>query len=55
MKKPKVKFVKRANMWCLTYWNENNEQKQEWFRDEREARKKYLLKGREQKFKNSKT
>lgn len=25
-----VKFVKKANMWCKTYWAENSDQKQEW-------------------------
>jgi len=29
-KEPKIKFIKRANMWCVTYW-EKDKIKQEWF------------------------
>lgn len=25
-----VKFVKKANMWCKTYWDDDSIQKQEW-------------------------
>jgi hypothetical protein len=32
-----IKFVRRANLWCLTYWNEKGEQKQEWFNTKKEA------------------
>ena len=30
-KTSKIKFVKKASMWCKTSWNEKGEQKQEWF------------------------
>ena len=30
MKKEKIKFVKRANVWCRTFFEGKN-QKQEWF------------------------
>lgn len=30
MKKPSIKFVKKAGQWCKTTWNEKGEQKQEW-------------------------
>lgn len=29
-KKNYIKFVKKANMWCKTTWNEKGIQKQEW-------------------------
>ena len=30
---PRKKFVKKANMWCRTYWF-NNLQKVEWFKEQ---------------------
>jgi len=32
----KIKFVKRANMWCVTYF-EDGKQNQKWFITEEEA------------------
>lgn len=29
-KKPMIKFVKKAAMWCCTTWNEDGVQKQDW-------------------------
>lgn len=26
-----VKWVKKANMWCKTWWDDKGAQKQEWF------------------------
>ena len=34
--KPSIKYVKRANRWCVTYWL-GATQKQEWFSTEAEA------------------
>jgi Holliday junction resolvase len=33
---PRIKFVKRANCWCVTYWRKGK-QKQKWIFDEKEA------------------
>ena len=30
-KTPIIKFVRKAGMWCKTWWNEKGEQKIEWF------------------------
>lgn len=32
-----VKFVKKANMFCRTWWNDKGEQKQEWSIDKPET------------------
>lgn len=32
MNKEHIKFVKKANMWCRTYW-EDDKQQQEWTKD----------------------
>lgn len=32
-----IKFIKKANMWCLTFWDEKDKQKQEWFSTKEEA------------------
>ncbi len=35
-RQPSIKHVKRANMWCVTYWKKNRQQ-QEWFPTKKEA------------------
>lgn len=31
--KTKIKYVRKAGMWCKTTFNDKGEQKQEWFYD----------------------
>jgi hypothetical protein len=38
MKEPKIRHVKKAGQWCVTYW-EKGKQKQKWFSNEVEAKK----------------
>lgn len=37
LEKPSIKFVHRANCWCVTY-AKDGEQKQEWFDTETQAK-----------------
>lgn len=39
MKKPLVKYVLKAAMWCVTYWDADGKQQQEWFDTEQQATK----------------
>ena len=37
MNKPRIKFVKKANCWCLTYWDKKEGQQRKWFSTQEKA------------------
>lgn len=41
IKYPRIKFVKKANMYCLTYWDENGDQQRKWFTTYEKAHEEY--------------